>query len=346
MSALASENPGSPLVSVRALTKRFRARRAWRDVLSHPFTRTLQTSVDHVSFDVHAGEFFGLLGPNGAGKTTLLKILATFVLPDEGDVSIDGFDVRHGATQVRARVAPVIANERSLYWRLTARENLELFAHLWRVQRHEIQPRVTDALDVVGLTDTGRKMVGQFSSGMLQRLLIARALLAQPRVLLLDEPTRSLDPVSAREFRRFLRDELAARRNCAVIIATHNADEALELCTRVGVMNAGRLLAVGTARELAQRAGDDRYVVWTDAPDHPALRNREGTTVLRGSYEGVANGWTPVSVRAMGGEHASAAVLAQLVHAGVTVARFERVRVSLAELIEAVIRTTRDEQNT
>ncbi|MGQ0641625.1 MAG: ATP-binding cassette domain-containing protein [Gemmatimonadaceae bacterium] len=328
------------MVSVRSLTKRFRVRRPWREVQRHPFTRTLQTSVDRMTFDVHAGEFFGLLGPNGAGKTTLLKILATFILPDEGEVRIDGFDVAREAARVRARVAPVIANERSLYWRLTAKENLELFARLWCVPNREVASRVTDALDVVGLSDTGRKMVGQFSSGMLQRLLIARALLAQPRVLLLDEPTRSLDPVSAREFRRFLREELAARRNCAVVIATHNADEALELCTRVGVVHAGRLLAVGTARELAQRGGDDRYIVWTDAPDHPALRNREGTAVLHNGQETPANGWIPVSVRAIGGEHGSAAVLAELVHAGVTVARFERARVSLAELIEVVIRTT------
>jgi ABC-type multidrug transport system ATPase subunit len=340
VTAAASENPGSSLVSVRSLTKRFRVRRPWRDVLRRPNLRTMQTSVDGVSFDVRAGEFFGLLGPNGAGKTTLLKILATFILPDEGEVSIDGFDVQRDPAQVRARVAPVIANERSLYWRLTAKENLELFARLWHVPNLEITKRVTDALDVVGLSDTGRKMVGQFSSGMLQRLLIARALLAQPRVLLLDEPTRSLDPVSAREFRRFLREELATRRNCAVVIATHNADEALDLCTRVGVLHAGRLLAVGTGRELAQRSGDDRFIVWTDAPEHPALRSHAATAIPTRDHERASNGWVPVSVRAMGGEHGSAALLAELIHAGVTVARFERARISLADLIENVIRTT------
>ncbi len=336
MTAAASVEPGSPLVSVRALTKRFRVRRSWREVQRHPFTRVLQTSVDSVSFDVQAGEFFGLLGPNGAGKTTLLKILATFILPDEGEVRIDGYDVAREPDEVRARVAPVIANERSLFWRLTAKENLELFAHLWRVPAREVDARISEVLDVVGLTDTGRKMVGQFSSGMLQRLLIARALLPRPRVLLLDEPTRSLDPVSAREFRRFLREELATRRNCAVVIATHNADEALELCTRAGVMNAGKLLAIGTTRDLAHRVGDDRYTVWTAEPNHPALRDHVRAPTPTGSAQ---NGWTPVSVRAIGGEHASAAVLAELVQAGVPVARFERANVSLAELIEAVIQT-------
>jgi ABC-2 type transport system ATP-binding protein len=331
-------DPGSPLVSVRALTKRFRVRRSWREIAKRPLTQTLQTSVDNVSFDVQAGEFFGLLGPNGAGKTTLLKMLATFILPDEGEVRIDGYDAAREPDAVRARVAPVIANERSLYWRLTARENLELFAHLWRVPSRQVPKRIEDVLQVVGLVDTGRKMVGQFSSGMLQRLLIARALLPEPRVLLLDEPTRSLDPVSAREFRRFLREELSARRNCAVIIATHNADEALELSTRLGVMNAGKLLAIGTARDLVHRVGDDRYVVWTQTPDHPALLGFDRLN-MAATEESLRSGWTPVSVRAVGGEHASAEVLAQLVRAGVAVSRFERANVSLAELIEAVIRT-------
>ena len=342
MSSAASEDPGSTLVSVRALTKRFRVRRSFREVARNPLTRALQTSLDDVSFDVQAGEFFGLLGPNGAGKTTLLKILATFILPDEGEVRIDGYDVTRDPDAVRARVAPVIANERSLYWRLTARENLELFAHLWRVPAGDVSQRIREVLDVVGLTDTGRKMVGQFSSGMLQRLLIARALLPQPRVLLLDEPTRSLDPVSAREFRRFLREELTARRNCAVIIATHNADEALELCTRVGVMNAGKLLAIGTARDLVHRVGEDRYVVWTQTPNHPALRGF-GRADVPTTEESVRSGWTPVSVRAVGGERASAEVLAELVQAGVPISRFERANVSLAELIEAVIRTAPDQ---
>ncbi|HJU72192.1 MAG TPA: ABC transporter ATP-binding protein [Gemmatimonadaceae bacterium] len=340
MTTAASVAPGSPLVSVRALTKRFRVRRSWREVQRRPFTRILQTSVDRMSFDVHGGEFFGLLGPNGAGKTTLLKVLATFILPDEGEVRIDGYDVVREPNAVRARVAPVIANERSLFWRLTARENLELFAHLWGVPKAEVSARIGDVLEVVGLANTGRKMVGQFSSGMLQRLLIARALLPEPRVLLLDEPTRSLDPVSAREFRHFLRDELAMRRNCAVIIATHNADEALELCTRVGVMNGGKLLAIGTAQELAQRVGDDRYTVWTDTPDHPALRALTPASTVKVATP--SNGWTPVSVRAVGGERESAALLADLVRAGVPVARFERARVSLAELIEAVIQTSPD----
>ncbi|MEO7967052.1 MAG: ABC transporter ATP-binding protein, partial [Gemmatimonadaceae bacterium] len=207
---------GTTSVVASNLTKRFPARRGWMEAIFHPFTSTYVTSVQDVSFHVNRGEFFGLLGPNGAGKTTLLKMLATLITPDEGSAEVEGIDVEENPSATRRLVAPVIANERSLYWRLSARENLELFAHLWNVPREQLAARVDDVLRIVDLTSTGSKMVGQFSSGMMQRLLIARALLAEPRVLLLDEPTRSLDPISAREFRRFLREELAVRRQCAV----------------------------------------------------------------------------------------------------------------------------------
>ncbi|MGQ0540086.1 MAG: ABC transporter ATP-binding protein [Gemmatimonadaceae bacterium] len=333
---------GEPMVSVRGLTKRFRVRRPWQAVLRQPLARRRQLTVDRMSFDVAPGEFFGLLGPNGAGKTTLLKMLATFILPDEGRATVDGFDVAAQSAAVRSRVAPIIANERSLYWRLTAAENLELFAHLVRVPPNEIASRVDEVLEVVGLARTGRKMVGQFSSGLMQRLLIARALLGRPRVLLLDEPTRSLDPVSAREFRRFLRDEVAARRRCAVIVATHNPDEALELCTRVGIVHHGRLLAVGTTGEITQRLFGNRYVLWTALPDHPALRDLAAEPASN-RHESTGR-WTPLTVRIEGDGDQGAAVLERLVRSGVPIARFERAVVSLPDLIEGVVHAQPDDQ--
>jgi ABC-2 type transport system ATP-binding protein len=327
-------------VRVSGLTKRFPVRRGWQALLTRPFSEEWVTSVDHISFDVHRGEFFGLLGPNGAGKTTLLKMLATFILPDEGEAEIEGVDVATDPIATRHLVAPVIASERSLYWRLSARENLELFAHLWKVPRSELQDRVDEVLGVVGLSETKGKLVGQFSSGMMQRLLIARALLAEPRVLLLDEPTRSLDPISARELRRFLREELAVKRQCAVIIATHSADEAFDLCHRVAVLDRGRLLAVGVASELARDLSGDLYTAWTTDPTHPALvpymAKAAATETARVALRSM-EGWHPVSLQLQGGPEAAAVLLKALVDAGVPVAALEREPVSLAALIERVV---------
>src|SRR5690606_10731394 len=155
------------------------------------------TVVDHVSFDVNTAEFFGLLGANGAGKTTLFRMLGTQLLPDGGTAQIDGRDIVRESRAVRELLTPVVADERSLNWRLTASENLDLFATLYGIPREQRRARVRELLERVELHEAGSKMVGTFSSGMKQRLLIARALLPNPRVLLLDEPTRSLDAVSA-----------------------------------------------------------------------------------------------------------------------------------------------------
>jgi ABC-2 type transport system ATP-binding protein len=196
----------------------------------------------------------------------------------------------------------------------------------------------------VELADAGEKMVGRFSSGMKQRLLIARALLARPRVLLLDEPTRSLDPISARRFRGFLREEISGRQGCTVLLATHNTEEALELCDRVGVLDHGELLAVGTAGELAAEIGEDRYRVWTRSPAHPAFDAVGARHLGRGVAPregGPTAGWTPVDLDIPGGAERAAEVLALLVDSGVSVSGFERVRLSLADLIERIVERRR-----
>ncbi|MFN8571943.1 MAG: ABC transporter ATP-binding protein [Gemmatimonadaceae bacterium] len=339
MATSAPSGATSVVASLAGISKRYVVRRPMRDMVLHPRRREWSYVLRDIACEVRAGEFFGLLGPNGAGKTTLLKILATLVLPDEGQAHVSGFNVASEGAQVRAVVSPCLASERSLYWRLTARENLQLAADLQGVPRDQVAARSDDVLGAVGLMDTGTKMVGQFSSGMMQRLLIARALLSRPALLLLDEPTRSLDPLSAREFRRFLREELVQRRGCAVLLATHSADEAFELCDRVAVMHRGRLLAQGPAAQLSDRYLGARYRIVTSAPVHPAM-----TTLCEGPNAEiqvlstvVVEGEVTVTVRLTGGDGRSADVLASLVHAGMPVARFERLPLVLADLIEGVM---------
>ena len=330
-------------VVLDGISKSFPVRRTWGEMVRHPTLRPRAAVLQNVSLAVAEGEFFGLLGPNGAGKTTLFKMLATLVLPDEGTATVGGYDVVDEASKVRSVLAPVIADERSLYWRLTAFQNLELFATLQGMRGSAVRARVTEVLDIVGLSETKEKIVAAFSSGMKQRLLIARALVAQPRVLLLDEPTRSLDPISARAFRSFLRDEISAKQGCTVLLATHSANEVLELCTRVAVLDHGRLLATGTTTSLARDLGEERYALYTRDANHPALaalvqRGIVGALVVRGDEDG----WSRVEMELAGGMERASQVVAMLGEQGVVIARFERVPLPLADLIDRIVRRSAD----
>ncbi len=336
--ALSSPASREPIVRLDGLTKRFPVRRGWRETLRRPGSTEWAEVVHDVSFEITAGECFGLLGPNGAGKTTLFKMLATLVLPDEGTATVAGFDLVHQAAEVRRLLTPVIADERSLYWRISARENLRLFAALHGLHGTAAASRIEELLAIVQLADTP-KMVGMYSSGMKQRLLIARALIARPRILLLDEPTRSLDPVSARGLRTFLRDEIAGRQGCTIFLATHSTEEALELCDRVAVLDRGRVRATGPAARLAADLGEGRHRFWLRGDTRQAL----AALVAQGLARNIADpsidsdGWVSVEMDIDGGMGASAAVVAVLTRSRVAVGRVEPVRLGLADLIERIV---------
>jgi ABC-2 type transport system ATP-binding protein len=326
-------------IGIRGLTKRFPVRRTWGDVLRHPFSRETKTVLSDVSLSVRPRELFGLLGPNGAGKTTLFKILATLVWPDEGGATVLGHDVLLEPGRVKRVLNPVIPDERSLYWRLSAQENLRLFSWLYGLRSREVDVRIGEVLEAVELLDTEDRMVGTFSSGMRQRLLIARALLSRPKVLLLDEPTRSLDPISARGLRERLRDEIVGRQGCTVLLATHNPDEALGLCDRLAVLHEGRLLATGSGRELGRLAGDHRYRFWTRSSPEPgpaAVVERMGLQ-LGESEEAEDPGWISFEVDIPGGPDQAARLLSALTDEGMQVSRFERIEPSLPDLLARIV---------
>jgi ABC-2 type transport system ATP-binding protein len=197
-------------------------------------------AIDGVSLGVAAGNVLALLGPNGSGKTTLLKLISTMFLPDAGRVFVEGHDTRLAGHAVRKKVGFVIATERSFFPRLSARENLDFFAALDDVPRHCRAFRIRLLLKQVGLGGQSDTLVMKFSSGMYQRLGVARALLKWPSILLLDEPTRSLDPASTDDFwnaMKKLRDT-----GCTVIVATHNFEEASALGDSLAVLQRGRLV--------------------------------------------------------------------------------------------------------
>lgn len=337
-----SSSPASQqtVVDVRGLTKRFPVRRTWAEIVRHPGRRRLVTAVDDVSFQVAERELFGLLGPNGAGKTTLFKTLSTLIEPDGGTARVGGHDLRTDPDRVRSVLSPVIADERSLNWRLSATENLRFFARLYGLDAPARRRRVGELLEIVGLDDAGQKIVGAFSSGMKQRLLLARALLGDPRVLLLDEPTRSLDPIAARRFRAFLRDEITARQGCTVLLATHNTEEALELCDRVGVLDRGRMIATGSPGELTRRVAGSRYRVWTRTPAHPAFGGLDRFPWVSSITRSLdPDGRVVVELSLTGDEDAPAEILDTLIRDGVRVTRFECAPLPLSELIEDLVRT-------
>ena len=210
-------------------------------------------AVDGVSLSVSRGEIFGLLGPNGAGKTTLIKILCTLLIPSRGRATINGMDLWRDAARIRASVGLVNGDERSFYWRLSGRENLEFFAALYNLGRQPARRRIAELLDLVGLTSDADRSFQNYSAGMKQRLAIARSLLNDPEVLFLDEPTKNLDPLAMAKLHAFLQDELVARLHKTIWLTTQRLDEAERLCNRIAFMRRGKILAVGTFAELSAR---------------------------------------------------------------------------------------------
>jgi ABC-2 type transport system ATP-binding protein len=206
-------------------------------------------AVDGISFEVAEGEVFGLLGHNGAGKTTTIRVLTARALPTSGRARVAGFDVATERAQVRPLIN-LVFEEQNLYERLSGRDNLRLFARLYGVA----DARADELLERVGLAPAAKRKVKTYSSGMKQRLLLARSLVNSPRVLFLDEPTRGLDPTSARELRDLVRE--LSLQGVTVFLTTHYMEEADELCQRVAFLSQGKIVALDTPRELKLRYGE------------------------------------------------------------------------------------------
>jgi len=200
------------------------------------------TALDNVSFSAHYGRVLALLGDNGAGKTTLIKVAGALLPPTGGRAVVDGIDVTTDPRGARARLGLVLPDERGLYWRLTGRQNLEFFGVLAGLSRPAARRRAGALLERVGLDDD-RKLVFGYSSGQRGRLSLARALLTDPKVLLLDEPTRSLDPVSAAQVVRLLGDLAAEGR--AILLSSHRLDELDAACQRMVVLVEGTVRYTG-----------------------------------------------------------------------------------------------------
>jgi ABC-2 type transport system ATP-binding protein len=241
-----------PVVEAQELTKSYPSGgliRKW----SRRWRGQEQTALKGVSFTIHAGEMVGLLGPNGAGKTTLLKILATMLYPTSGRLRVAGKDALRHAAEIRRAIGVITSDERSFYWRLTGRQNLEFFAAIWDVPAPVARVKIGELLERLSLTHAADQPFYTYSSGMKQKMAIARGLLSGPSILLYDEPTRALDPLSTRNIREWLKSFRDASPEAAHLIATNQMDEAEQLCDRILVLNRGEIVASGSIEEVRAR---------------------------------------------------------------------------------------------
>ncbi len=276
----------TPAIQINQLTKRFRRSSGYRDLVPGISARAEVHAVNGVDLSVQEGQLFGLLGPNGAGKTTLIKILCTLMLPTSGAASIFGFDVVQQEQNVKKLVGLVTCEERSFYWRLTGRQNLLFFAALYGISGSRARSRIDDLLDLMELTGDADRRFQDYSTGMKQKLAVARGLLSDPKLLFMDEPTRSLDPISARGLRKFIREEIVERQGRTVLLTTHLMGEVEELCDRLAIMDRGRIVGSGTLGELRSRFQDhSRYELEVRGLGEGGLHMLEGLPGVLGCIE-------------------------------------------------------------
>ncbi|MGF9905724.1 ATP-binding cassette domain-containing protein [Brevibacillus porteri] len=212
-------------------------------------------AVQHVSFRVEAGEVYGLLGENGAGKTTTMRMMATVLTPTEGDIEISGFSVRQQPLEVRRRIGILFGGDVGLYSRLTARENIAYFGRLYGLEQGRLEERIDSLSRMLEMDDFIDRRVGAFSRGMKQKVAIARTLVHDPDVILLDEPTTGLDVTAATIFRRMVRK--LQEEGKTILFSSHNMGEINKLCKRVALMHKGKLRFAGGLDALREQFGTE-----------------------------------------------------------------------------------------
>ena len=239
-----------PIISVRDVTMAYPIAKRYRELLLHPFrARRVKTALAGASLRVQKGDRIAIMGPNGAGKTTLLKLIGGLLLPTEGDIIVNGFNTLHQNSAARKSVGFVLNEERSFFWRLTGVQNLEFFGALDNLWGVDLRDRIRELIYLVGL-EGAEQPVGAYSSGMKQRLALARGLIADPEVLILDEPTRALDPIACDELTELIMSRIHNDSRKTLLIATHRLDEATKLCNKVVIVDEGRMMGFDCIADL------------------------------------------------------------------------------------------------
>ncbi len=261
-------------ISVRNLSKTYPVPfRRLREFFRRPVKDPVEALRD-VSFEVGTGEIFGLIGRNGAGKTTLTKIVATLVQPTTGSVAVRGHDSVNDDVRVRQDVGLATAEERSFYWRLNSEQNLLFFARLHGLPERMAKQRIDDLFAKLELKEIARRRFGELSTGNKQRLAVARAMITKPPVLLLDEPTRSLDPLAAARMREMIQSLAQQDPPVSILLTSHNLSEVETLCARVAIISRGRIRAIDTPKNLRALTSESEVV-------HISLKGGEKVSFTR-----------------------------------------------------------------
>ena len=220
--------------------------------------KTQVHALNDVSFTIKKGEIFSLLGPNGAGKTTAIKILTTLLLPSSGEAIVNGFDIYKQSEKIRASINAMLMGERSIYWKLSGKQNLEFFGSLYYQSDKQIADRIRDLNGILDLQDFLERPVESLSSGQRYKIAFAKTLINDPPIIFLDEPTATLDPRAARTMRSIIK-KINLTQNKTIFLTTHNMQEATELSHRVAIIDFGEIIAVDTPTNLRHELGKSQH---------------------------------------------------------------------------------------
>ena len=229
-------------IQIKNLTKKYLIKQNFKDYFNGNFKKKYLIALHNISFNVHENEILGLIGLNGAGKTTLLKIFSSLLIPDKGSIRIFNYDLHKDPENIKRLIGLINSEERSFYWRLTVKQNLEFFASLYGLDKKNFNHKINDLMKLVDLLDKKDARFDSLSTGMRQRLAIARGLLSDPKILLLDEPTKGLDIKHAEAIRKIIKK---ISKNKTIILTSHNLNEISELCDRVVIIHNGKIIKSG-----------------------------------------------------------------------------------------------------
>jgi ABC-2 type transport system ATP-binding protein len=296
-------------------------------IQTNQLTRSFGTlkAVDRLSIEVPRGTVFGFLGPNGSGKTTTIRLLLGLLDPDQGSAQVLGFDSQKQGDEVRTRCGALL-EQHGLYERLSAADNLEYYGRIWHMSKADREKRIRELLEPLELYGRRGEPIGRWSRGMKQKLAVARTLMHRPELVFLDEPTAGLDPVASAALREDLA-LLVAREGVTIFLTTHNLVEAEKLCTKVGVINHGQLLATGSPSDLRSRTSAPRLYVSGERISSQVLEDVKNNPLVKKMQQ--QNGRLILDLNDLTRSHE---IVTQLVMAGVQIDEIRKEKVDLEDV--------------